>query len=239
MSTMPSAPTQPAQEPEPAVNAEPPPCQHKGRVKLADKQLAEHKKQFQVSIILKQKLNIFDDETNPPQPLKEMVSYLNKVTALTASFVFCGRRADEETADPESQEKHEHQADHLWDLIGQCNEENLKQALYAFNIALDVLIAYGVESTALTNLKTVITDGMNDFTVRNIAEIYEAMSPLMSRPENQHMAWEHDFDHRLIPNDKTVNNINYVEVADSGRKIGNIQPKSKETHADRRRRTMK
>ena len=100
MSTMPSAPTQPAQEPDPKV-----------RVKLTMNQLVEHRKQWRTSVDLKQKLNMptdnLNDATNPPQPLKELVSYLNSVTALTASFVFCGHKADEEVADPEAQLKHD------------------------------------------------------------------------------------------------------------------------------------
>jgi hypothetical protein len=80
-------------------------------------------------------------------------------------------------------------------------------------------------------LKTVITDGMNDSTVRNIAEIYEALSPL-----------EDVCDNRLIPNSKLVNKINYAEVADSGRRIGNVgaatATRKKETHVERRMRKM-
>ena len=93
---------------------------------------------------LKKKLDDNHPTDDPVQPIKEWVSFLNNLTALSASFIYCGK-PDENSVNKDIQENLKHQADHLWDLVEHCDEENLKHSLYTVNIAFDLLTKHGVE----------------------------------------------------------------------------------------------
>ena len=148
-------------------------------------------------------------------PVKEWLSFFNAVTNQAAAFIDCGK-PDGDSINKELQERQLSQANHLRDLVEHCPDEDLKLGLFAINMAFDMLKDNSFDSTAMDNLKHVLTDGELVRDVHNFGALFEAMSPMNMSDTKAIGDWLNEQSNRLIPSDKLLRQMYYVEVTDSG-----------------------